>query len=102
MKLLIKKSKLDNNDDEVQSHHSSERPQESQAKENLEDRVNKNMGVHSQKSEFESEDEDDSVCDIDGIYIKFANCVGDTKPNEINDVLKKADIDSQIIDKAIK
>ena len=34
--------------DEEQSHHSSERPLDSQARENLEQKVNNNMGVHSQ------------------------------------------------------
>jgi hypothetical protein len=34
--------------DDEQSHHSSERPLDSQARENLEQKVNNNMGVHSQ------------------------------------------------------
>ena len=89
-------------EDEVKSHHSSERPQESQAGPNLEQRVNNNMGVHEQPSEDHSLEEDGFDSEIDGMCTNFATAIGTIRPNEIADVLKNAELDPELIGKVIR
>ena len=87
--------------DDEQSHHSSERPLDSQARENLEQRVNNNLGVHEQRSTSQSEEEDELESDIDGMVTTFANIVGQLPENDIEKDLIDADLNPEQVNNAM-
>ena len=86
--------------DEV-SHHSSQRPVDSQDARNLEQRVNNNMGIQSDRSEYNSVEEDGSDIEIDGMHTTFANAVDNKKQRNVADILENAQIDSKLIKRAV-
>jgi acetyl-CoA carboxylase carboxyltransferase component len=87
--------------DDEQSHHSSERPHDSQARENLEQRVNNNLGVHEQRSNSQSIEEDGYESDIDGMVTGFANIVGQLPENDIAQDLKEAELNPEQVNNAM-